>query len=261
MWKPIAYLSIAAVIILICNQSFVSRKHLQVHHLAPPKDLVHLTLGYREVISDSLWLRVIQDYDICGVDPNEKSINDLRTKSMEVPICKKGWTFQMLDAITELTPKNRLPYATGATVLSVLVNDPEGAAQIFEKSLRYFENDWSIQYRAGYHYLWELNDEAKAAEKFALAGKNGAPAWVNLLGARLATKHGKAMIAKAMLEEYKQLDPNAENNPRFTMLLKKAEAGLTGGQDQDKELEERTPSSSGEQSPGSTGEQNPRSTQ
>jgi tetratricopeptide (TPR) repeat protein len=189
--------------------------------LAPPAALKHLTLGYAELISDALWLRLIQDIDRpCDLEPATEA------GGSRPGACHKSWGFQMLDMITELTPKFRMPYIMGATVLSVAVGDAEGARIIFEKGLREFPNDWSMAYRASYHYLEELHDNQRAAELLVQAGKNGAPFWVFSLASRLLTEEGKAELAKAVLDEAIARDPSLTENPRIQRRLKEVAEAL-----------------------------------
>ncbi|RYZ79021.1 MAG: hypothetical protein EOP06_27955, partial [Proteobacteria bacterium] len=111
--------------------------------LVPPSQMKFFTFGYQEVVADSIWLRVIQDFDTCG-----KMINENVTPIEKDPVrnnvvqrvgkCERSWAFQMIDSVTELAPKFRMAYATGAVVLSVAVDDVEGAARIFDKAVLNF---------------------------------------------------------------------------------------------------------------------------
>jgi hypothetical protein len=107
----------------------------------------------------------------------------------------------MLDRITDYSPKFRIAYSMGATTLSVLVDDIEGASRLFEKALLVFPNDWVIQYRAAYHFLSEVHDLDRAAELLLLVGKNGGPAWAPSLAARLYSRAGQALLGKQVLLE------------------------------------------------------------
>lgn len=174
-----------------------------------PKDLVrHFHFGYNEVVSDLQWVRLLQDFDLCEqalLKPGEpRTGHDRRTAD-----CVKGWVYWMLDSITTLAPRNRLPYDAGATVLMVIVDDIEGARLIFEKGLEQFPNDWILNYRLAYLYFKEIGDNAKAAKHFQIAGDNGAPEWVMSLSARLYSEKGRLEFAKSMLVEFlkKAKDP------------------------------------------------------
>lgn len=98
--------------------------------LSPPVGLQHFTFGHNDLTADILWIRTIQDFDYCDHPISENQ-------------CKgNSWLYRMLDAVTELSPKFRMPYAMGAVALSVLVSDIEGAAKIFDRGTQEYPNDW-----------------------------------------------------------------------------------------------------------------------
>jgi tetratricopeptide (TPR) repeat protein len=125
----------------------------------------------------------------------------------------------MLDAITELTPDFRVPYSAGAIALSVLVDDREGATKIFEKAVARFPDDWVILYRAGYHFLFEVNDPVRAQDLLVRAARQGAPPWVYSLASRLASKEGQTELAVRILEQALATDPRPEVRMRLEQRL------------------------------------------
>ena len=187
--------------------------------LAPPEHAEHFTFGYNESASDSLWLRLIQDIDHCDTMAKQRAEAKASGAADDAYIhCKSnlGWVYKMLDVITTLTPSFRMPYNHGATVLSITVGDGEGARRIFERGIQQFPKDWSLQYRAAYHYLYELNDLKRAADLLVQAGKNGAPAWVYSLAANIYTSEGKAALGKSVLQSVLEEDVD----PKFAGRLK-----------------------------------------
>jgi hypothetical protein len=157
--------------------------------LSPPTGIEHFTFGHKDVLADFLWIRAIQDFDYCDQQV---------TKNLCVG---KSWLYRMLNSITDLSPKFRMPYATGAVALSVLVSDVEGAAKIFDKGVEQYPNDWPILYRAAYHYLYEVKDKRRAADLFIRAGRNGAPPWVFSLAGGLYSETNHKVAADAVLQE------------------------------------------------------------
>ena len=153
----------------------------------PPQTLPFFSFGYKAVLADIIWIRVFQDITFC-----EKG----KLK------CKKAWVYQMLDIVTELDPQFKLPFIAGGTVLSVLIQDKDGATALFDKGIERFPNDWQVFYRAAYHYLFEVKDKAKAAKLLAKAADNGAPAWVWSLSARLHTQEGELSFGLSLLKKY-----------------------------------------------------------
>src|SRR5262249_43406742 len=94
--------------------------------------LPHLILGFTMVAADAIWLRLIQDMDY--KEPDKQS---------------KGWVYQLLNDITTLDHRYRMAYSLGLTVLSVAVDDTEGARLLYDRAMEYFPDDWVILYKTG----------------------------------------------------------------------------------------------------------------
>lgn len=129
-----------------------------------PEHLSHFVLGYKLVAADMLWIRLLQEIDYRDGD-----------------VVNKGWVFHMLDGITTLDPRYRIPFSVGGTILSVLVQDVEGARLLYERAVENFPNHWPMIYRAAYHSLYEVGDCKRAAELLNMAGYAGAPPWLSLI--------------------------------------------------------------------------------
>ena len=178
--------------------------------MSPPELIKHMTLGYDESIADSLWIRTIQDFEICekkgqsalpiytDANPPPKEQAPVNARPAR---CRKGWVYRMLNATTEIAPRFEAPWLSGVITLSVVGDDREGAAHLFEKGLPWMQNEWMFTYRAAYHFLIEVNQPKRASELLLEAGKHGAPYWVNLLAARLMTKEGQLALAESVLKE------------------------------------------------------------
>lgn len=174
--------------------AFTSKSYLDVsatpRQLIPPPPMIdRMDFGYSEAIADIMWIRTLQDFDYCDQEIAER-------------VCKNNsWLFKMLDAITDLSPKFRMPYAAGALALTIIITDIDGATAIFDKGVRAFPNDWPISYRAAYHYMYEVKDNKRAAELLIQAGKNGAPPWVFTLAGRLYSDAGNLELAESVLQD------------------------------------------------------------
>lgn len=176
----------------------------------PPQNVGLFTFGFNDLVSSLLWVRVLQDVNVCdqvrerGLYPTLKNEEDPLLEILERNLpeaqCELGWVYHMLDAITDLAPDFRTAYADGATMLSVLVDDRNGASTLFKKATQNFPEDWEILYRAAYHELFEMQNADRAAELLRRAGQFGAPEWVYALSAKLYTRLGKAQFAKTILE-------------------------------------------------------------
>lgn len=187
----ITLLGFFSVFVVLFSQIYASKGLLEKPRdfLAPPLGIEHFTFGHRDVTADFFWVRAIQDFDYCD-------------QQIEKNLCKgNSWLYRMLDTITNLSPQFRMPYATGAVALSVMVSDVKGAAEIFDKGIEQFPNDWPILYRAAYHSLYEVKDKKKAADLFMRAGRNGAPPWVFSLAGGLYNDANERVAAEAVLSE------------------------------------------------------------
>ncbi|MGZ3786849.1 MAG: tetratricopeptide repeat protein [Bdellovibrio sp.] len=160
----------------------------KIQYLAPPQKIEHFTFGYSEATADIFWIRSLQDFDFC-----EKKISKNYCSN-------ESWLYNMLEAVTNLSPSFRIPYAAGGLALTVIVSDIDGATKIFEKGIKAFPHDWPILYRAAYHYLYELNDKKRAADLLIQAGQNGAPPWVFNLAGRLYSDAGHIELAESLLQ-------------------------------------------------------------
>src|ERR1035441_2628440 len=121
---------VALILILMASLFYLqsSQKNPEFHQ-APRlalrgELLVHTSFGFQQVLADLIWLRLIQDIDY----------HDGQKQN-------KGWVYQMLDGITSLDRRFQMAYIAGATVLSVLVQDVEGANLIFDRGVLNFPND------------------------------------------------------------------------------------------------------------------------
>lgn len=175
--------------------SFLAQRAL----IAPPPHIESFTFGHREVMADSLWIRTIQDFDYCEV---KDEIDNTACKG-------NGWLYHMLDAVTNLSPRFRMPFATGGLALTVIISDYAGASKFFDKAVLAFPKDWHILYRASYHALYEEKDGPKAAKLLIQAAQNGGTQWMYSLASRLYTDNGQKELGLALYKDLKA-DPNMD---------------------------------------------------
>lgn len=217
------------------TQTLVPLKTGKKNFLSPPENMKYFTLGYNDLLVSSLWIRLLQDFEFCEggkftsedfVMPDQAqgdSVDRVLKRKIKDSKCNLGWVYLMLNSMTEIQPNFKIAYTTGAVLLSVLVDDREGARRIYEKGLNVYPNDWELNFAAGYHYLWEIQDAAKAAVYFDRAAKLGSPPWVASLAASLYTKAGQATIAKVVLEDALRRSPNSEGAVRIKARLQEVE--------------------------------------
>lgn len=188
--SPSLLLGLFAVLaIVISGNQLQTSTAGQRQLVPPPPGIEFMSFGYKEVIADLLWIRAVQDFDYCE-------------QEVAVRVCRSNsWLYQMLDAVTNLSPNFRIPYAAGALALTIIITDVDGATKIFDKGVKAFPNDWPILYRAAYHYMYEVKDNKRAAELLIQAGKNGAPPWVFTLAGRLYSDAGNLELAESVLQD------------------------------------------------------------
>ena len=196
------------------TSDYVRQKSQENYLNPPPKYMEWFHFGFRESMADSLWLRWIQDADFCQVYGN--SITDLSgTQASKANptdlavnprhrICDDSWAFKMLDAITRLAPKFKMPYLAGSILLAVLIEDYKGADILFDRAIEQFPDDWQILYRASYHKLFDNHDYKAGADLLLRASQLGAPPWLKMLAARSYSRAGQAELGIKILEDLKK---------------------------------------------------------
>lgn len=200
MLKPVITFIIGWILILIVQfQTPMTSFKQELNMIPPVPNIEKWTFGYNEVLADSHWLRVIQDFHVC-----ENAKDGIAHRAGETHVgylCAKGWVYKMIDAITDLAPTWKMPYSVGGTMLSIIVDDKDGASAIFNKGLAKFPDDYELLYRASYHFIWEEKQPKYAAELLMRAAKNGGPGWFVSLAGKLYSEAGQAELAKGVLEE------------------------------------------------------------
>lgn len=181
--------------------------------IPPPEYIEYFHFGFNESMADSFWLRWVQDVDLCmtyggkakAAAPIPEDQRDPLLYTPRYKMCDNSWGFKMLDTITKLAPRFMMPYIAGATTLSVLIEDYEGASVIFDRGLKVYPEDWTLSYRAAYHFTYDRGDVAKAAILLERAASLGGPIWLKSLASRMYTRAGQVELGLSVLENYRQL--------------------------------------------------------
>lgn len=141
----------------------------QLTYLPSGEYLRMVSLGYRELAADLLWLQAIQ-------------VMGERKLSAEAG----QWLYQALDRITTLDPKFVRAYEAGSHALCILVVLPEESNRLLEKGMRHNPQEWNLPFLLGINYYFELGDDEKAATAMARAASlPGAPESLARLAAKL----------------------------------------------------------------------------
>jgi hypothetical protein len=195
---------LAGLLFSVSKLNFQTRTEVKKNFIAPSAKIRNFTFGYKDLVTDFLWIRVIQDFDFCS--------SEIKTANPYKVCVNKSWLFKYLDVITILSPSFRMPYATGALALTVLITDIEGASVIFDRGTLEFPTDWPILYRAAYHAIIEEKNFKKAAHLLIQAQKNGGPDWLVGLAGRMLVKSGELEMAKSLINHLNETGIKDQTN-------------------------------------------------
>lgn len=190
LFRTEVVLLLSAVVLILLQQQFARPTvKFESNKVAPPLEIIYLSAGFRSQLSDSAWLRSVQDTEYC-----EKTLDDNKCVG-------QSWFFNIINLTVELDPLFSEAYYFGGLSLTVFIRDISGASIIFDKAVKNFKYEWPILYLAAYHALFEEKDKLKASRLYLAAADNGAPAWVRLSAGNLAQEGGDDLAAKEILEQ------------------------------------------------------------
>lgn len=144
---------------------------------------------------DLLWIRVLQEADIRHVRKGDHPI-----------------AYYIFRLIAELDPAFLETYYSGATYLTAIRDDNEGALELLEKGekfrleelpsyppefrKKFWPGEWRIPFVLAYVRLFEMDDLPGAAREFRkVAGIAGSPPYLKRLVKRLETQEGTFDVA------------------------------------------------------------------
>lgn len=107
--------------------------------------LLFFNIGNKRLISDLLWVQTLLESD-----EEHYGKNDLNS-----------WMYLRFLSISLLDPLFFENYMYGGLYLSIVKDDVLGAAEIFEKGLIYYPDNYNLNYYAGFNYYFELGDLKK----------------------------------------------------------------------------------------------------
>jgi hypothetical protein len=190
-------LFVLATLFFLAQRFFLYPKVFErTDYISPPLEIKYLSAGFSTQMSDSFWLRAIQDFDFCDQKKNQEEC------------LGKSWLFNVINLTVDLDTKFLEAYYFGGIALTVLISDYIGASVIFDKGVEFFPKDWNLLYLAGYHVYFHEKDKLKASKLYLAAAENGAPEWVRLMAGRLAGEGGDLNQAKFILQQLKDLKMN-----------------------------------------------------
>lgn len=126
--------------------------------------------GYKRLIADILWISTLLESD--STHYKNKDLNN--------------WMYLRFNSITNLDPKFLSAYTFGAQYLSIIKDDLQGAAKIFEKGLVRYPDNYSLNFNAAFLYAMELGDYKRGVELYKkIRNYPQAPTFINTLITRL----------------------------------------------------------------------------
>jgi hypothetical protein len=187
-------------------------------YLPSGKFVQELSLGYREVVADAVWLSAVQYYG-----DFRKGNHDLRYFS------------GLIDIVTTLDPHFTFAYLFGALVISEDVGAFEEGMNILKRGMSRNPTSWQLPFEIGFLNFVNRRDNALAARYFELASRlPGAPEYAGRFAAFVYSKAGDSGSSIRMWEEYKEHadDPFLkELAERYIEKLNKESAGKKAGSD------------------------------
>jgi tetratricopeptide (TPR) repeat protein len=147
-----------------------------------------LSLGFNGLAADWYWMRSLQyvGRKILSLPENVQldNLSDLNL-SLLAPL---------LDATTTLDPQFMEPYQYAAVVLPAINTDE--AIRIINKGIASNPTEWRLYHHLGYIY-WQQKDFNAAGEAYSHgASLSGAPAWMQVMKARMADEGGSRATAR-----------------------------------------------------------------
>jgi tetratricopeptide (TPR) repeat protein len=106
------------------------------------------SLGNKRLISSIYWISTLLESDT--IHYKNRDLN--------------SWMYLRFKTIATLDPKFYENYLWGGMYLSIVKDDLEGAAEIFERGLEFYPDDFKLIYQAGFHYYSEMGNFERGLE-------------------------------------------------------------------------------------------------
>ncbi len=174
------------------------------------KFLSLMTLGYRDVVANFLWMKTsIYFGEHFQTDKNFT------------------WIYRLVDSITDLDPSFYYPYLFGALTLSDEIGDTEKSNEVLYKGWTHIPNNWNFPFYLGYNAFFYDKDFQKAAKFIKAASElEGSPPYLKAMYVELLYKGNSPLVSEAFLTQ--SLEHIGSDEAR-EQLLKKIEAYRNNG--------------------------------
>jgi hypothetical protein len=195
-WCLAAGLAMAAHAMQVASdQARAAMPALQRFTLLPDGETLKvMSLGFKDVMADVIWLQAIQAI-------GERRVSDEAGQ----------WIYRAMDIVTTLDTKFVEAYEAGGTALCTVVVMPEESNRLLEKGMKHNPGEWRLPFMLGINYYFELADDAKAAEYIAKAAAvPGGPRYLAPFASRLyMTAREPQKAIEFLVKSYEQTtDPH-----------------------------------------------------
>jgi hypothetical protein len=155
-------------------------------YLPSGKFAQQISLGYREIAADVVWLNAVQYYG-----DFRKGNHDLR------------YFRGLIDIVTALDPHFIFAYVFGALVVSEDLGAFDEGMEILKAGIAENPTSWKLPFEIGFLNFVNRRDQAVAARYFELASKMpGAPEYAKRFAAFVYSKAGDDASSIRLWEEY-----------------------------------------------------------
>lgn len=145
----------------------------EYHAINPTSAIIYINGGLSRMISSLMWVKTLLDSDL------ERNFN----------IDQGSWLYFRFNTISQLDPNFLLNYQYGGKYLSIIKDDLVNAEKIFLKGLKYYPEDYSLNYDLAFLYFNELKELNKAIPYLMKVRKSSkAPYFISALIATLMMK-------------------------------------------------------------------------
>ncbi len=174
-------------------QKYRSRPYLNDKLYLPSGKFVNeLSLGYREVVSDVIWLSAVQYYG-----DFRKGNHDLR------------YFHGLIDIVTGLDPQFEFAFVFGALVVSEDAGAFDDGIEILKQGIAHNPTSWQLPFEIAFLNFVNRRDQAMAGRYFELASKMpGAPEYTERFAAFARSRAGDTADSIRLWEEYRERTDN-----------------------------------------------------
>jgi len=144
-----------------------------------------MTLGYRDVMADFLWMKTsIYFGSHFQTDKNYT------------------WIYRLINSITDLDPSFDIPYVFGGIILANEVGNVEQSSDILFKGWKNIPNKWQFPFYIGFNNFFYDKNYKNAAKMIKAASElKGSPEYLKAMYIELLYKGNSPIVGKTFLAQ------------------------------------------------------------